>query len=75
MVIEYGGRMEDPAYRAGFEHKALVYTNNGIAALMLTSHDLKGRWPQRVLSGIEGILLEREARWRQVRTPRSLPAR
>jgi hypothetical protein len=75
MVIEYGGKMDDPAYRAGFEHKALVYTNNGIAALMLTANDLKGRWPQRVLGGIEGILLERAARWRQAKTPRSLAAR
>lgn len=67
VVIEYGGRMDDLAYREGFEHKTLVYAQNGIAALMLTPQDLQGRWPQRILGGIEQILGERNARWHATR--------
>ena len=63
MLIEYGGRLDDPHYRNGWEHKQRAYEANGIDALMLTPRDLTGDWPSRLLERIEGTLEDRVRRF------------
>jgi hypothetical protein len=67
MLIEYCGRCNDPAYDAATERKAAVYQENGLSALMLRPEDLKGRWPERILDRIEGVLVDRLECWRDTR--------
>lgn len=59
LVIEYGGRLDDPCYAEGWSHKHAVYAANGIDALMLTPRDLTGDWPRQLLDGIEDRLARR----------------
>ena len=64
MVIEYCGRPDDPRYREGMMRKEQVYHDNGVSALMLRPETFRGNWPERVLGQIEGVLVDRLARFR-----------
>lgn len=76
LVIEYGGRVDEPRYTQGWRHKQKVYDANGITALMLTPDDLRGGWPTRLLNRIEDTLEQRLRRFRAVRRlSRSSPRR
>lgn len=66
LVLEYGGRLDDPDYAAGWRHKQRVYAANSIDALMLTPADLAGDWPTRLLGRIEQTLEARLKHFRAV---------
>ncbi len=74
LVVEYGGRLDDPCYAEGWQHKHEVYRTNGIDALMLTPNDLRGDWPRHLLDSIDGVMADRLARFRDVRARASRPA-
>ncbi len=59
VLIEYCGRADDPDYAAGMVRKQGVYSQNGLAALFVLSEDLRGDWPNRILSQIESELAHR----------------
>ena len=59
LIIEYGGRLDDPRYAAGWARKKQVYAANGIDAIMLTPRDLRGDWPNHLLDSIETRLIKR----------------
>jgi len=67
ILIEYCGRMDDPAYQESVAHKREVYSANGLTGLMLSPEDLSGDWPRRLLDRIEHILDQRSARLRAAR--------
>lgn len=65
LLVEYGGRLSDPRYAAGWLHKQAVYRENKLDALMLTGADLKGNWPRELTRRIEGVLEERLREFRE----------
>lgn len=64
VVLEYCGRVHDPSYAEGMVHKKLVYEENGISALLYTPDLFRGDWPGRILSGVEKVLTDRVACFR-----------
>jgi hypothetical protein len=63
MILEYFGMLRDPGYAERTRHKMEVYRLNGIDGLFLTEESMRGDWPARIISGIEGILKGRVNRF------------
>ena len=66
ILIEYGGRLDDPDYASGWERKKRVYAANGLSAIMLEAQDLRADWPDPLLGRIEGVLMDRVREFRSV---------
>ena len=64
LLVEYGGRLWDPRYTAGWLEKQAVYRENKLDAIMLTQDDLKGNWPKELTRKIEAFLEERLEKFR-----------
>jgi hypothetical protein len=63
MILEYFGMQGDAGYAERTRHKMEVYRLNGIDGLFLTEESMRGNWPPRIISGIEGILKGRVNRF------------
>lgn len=59
LVIEYFGFNGDKNYDERTRHKMEVYKQAGVDALFLTRDSLRGDWPAKIMSQIEGILKNR----------------
>lgn len=59
LVIEYFGVNGDKDYDDRTRHKMEVYKRAGVDALFLTRDSLRGDWPAKIMSQIEGILKNR----------------
>ena len=59
LVIEYFGVNGDKDYDERTRHKMEVYKQAGVDALFLTRDSLRGDWPAKIMSQIEGILKNR----------------
>ena len=59
VIIEYFGVNGDSGYNARTRHKMEVYKNVGIEGIFLTEESLRGDWPTKIMSQIEGILKRR----------------
>jgi len=59
LIIEYFGMNGNSDYDKQTKHKLEVYKQAGIEGLFLTRDSLKGDWPTRIVSQIEGVLKDR----------------
>lgn len=66
VVLEYFGRVGDPAYAASVAHKREVYKENGLSALMYTPDIFRGDWPGIILGDIAQVLTDRLRAFRSV---------
>ena len=67
ILIEYGGRLDDPDYATGWERKKRVYAANGLSAIMLRRQDLSLGWSDRLFERIEQLLMSRVQAMRTAR--------
>ncbi len=75
IILEYCGRPHDSAYMEGIARKRAAFAANGLTALMFTPDVFTGNWPTRMLDQIEGILVDRVAAFREMRSRSTSRAR
>ena len=59
LIIEYFGMNGNSDYDERTRHKLEVYKQAGIDGLFLTRDSLRGDWPTKIVSQIEGVLKDR----------------
>ena len=59
LIIEYFGMNGNSNYDEQTRHKVEVYKQAGIDGLFLTRDSLRGDWPTKIISQIEGVLKDR----------------
>ena len=59
LIIEYFGMNGNSDYDKRTKHKLEVYRQAGIDGLFLTRDSLRGDWPKKIISQLEGVLKDR----------------